>query len=380
MTSFDAVAQQMFAGAAVGALAVLGVALARSNSAAGARLAALLCLAGIGTYGVASLPNFGGALAGAPVLGTVVTSLVCGTIGFYVVAARASFSDRPAGIVAFWPAALLILLGIGAIQANDSLRVVFFALYLGSASALLVYVTRLIIRGRAGDLVESRRRLRGPAAALTLVFCLAALVDIALSTTVRFGLLRDWMTLEREGALAGLAIAAASLLLRVRPDLAHAPRAAPAADADDVVYEAVGRLMDVDEAWRKEGLSVAALSVAANFPEYRVRRVILTRFEARNFSAFVNAYRIEAAKALLKGQNAGRANIADIAFEVGFNSLTAFNRAFKEVAGETPTAWRRRRADTVACPPSDQQSTTEAVRHAVHFRGSGADVVRPPIK
>jgi AraC-like DNA-binding protein len=103
--------------------------------------------------------------------------------------------------------------------------------------------------------------------------------------------------------------------------------------------------MDVEQAWREEGLTLSGLSKSLNAPDYRVRRAILRRFAARNFPAFVNAYRIEAAKMLLAAAD-GR-TVAEIAYEVGFSSLTAFNRAFKEAVGETPTAWRRRPRDAV---------------------------------
>lgn len=338
----DAAVQQILAGVIAGALAVLGAAVVRTRASASVRSAAVLCLAGVGAYGVASLPNIGGALAEFPVLGTATASLVCAAIGFYAVAIRAAFQDKPVKIIDFWPPVALTVLGLCALQAGGLLRAVLILLFYGFASALLMYVICLTVRGGAGDLVEARRRLRGPTAALTLAFCLAAIVDIVLSTAIRSGVLHGWMTLEREAALAGLAVFAASLLLSVRSDLAYTSRVSTASDTDNVVHEAIRRLMDVDEAWREEGLSFAALSASVNAPEYRVRRVILTRFGARNFPAFVNAYRVEAAKARLANREAERTTVAEIAFEVGFSSLTAFNRAFKEAAGEPPTAWRRR--------------------------------------
>jgi AraC-like DNA-binding protein len=37
----------------------------------------------------------------------------------------------------------------------------------------------------------------------------------------------------------------------------------------------------------------------------------------------------------------GKQNTATIAYEVGFNSEAAFNRAFKREYGEPPATWRR---------------------------------------
>lgn len=57
------------------------------------------------------------------------------------------------------------------------------------------------------------------------------------------------------------------------------------------------------------------------------------------FTEFVSRTRIERAKNLLLNPNL---RISEIAYEVGFQSLTHFNRVFKNVVGEAPTAYRTR--------------------------------------
>ena len=56
-----------------------------------------------------------------------------------------------------------------------------------------------------------------------------------------------------------------------------------------------------------------------------------------NFTEFVSRTRIEKAKNLLLNQNL---RVSEIAYEVGFQSLTHFNRTFKNVVGESPTDYR----------------------------------------
>jgi AraC-like DNA-binding protein len=56
----------------------------------------------------------------------------------------------------------------------------------------------------------------------------------------------------------------------------------------------------------------------------------------------VNAFRIEEAKRLLHQEEFKNQTIASIAFEVGFNSISSFNTAFKKATGETPMAYRQR--------------------------------------
>jgi AraC-like DNA-binding protein len=60
-----------------------------------------------------------------------------------------------------------------------------------------------------------------------------------------------------------------------------------------------------------------------------------------NFSDFINSYRIREAQALLSKREYSHQKIAAIAFEIGFNSLSAFNASFKKVTSMTPSEFRR---------------------------------------
>ncbi len=56
-----------------------------------------------------------------------------------------------------------------------------------------------------------------------------------------------------------------------------------------------------------------------------------------NFTDYVTRLRLERAKNLLINPNL---RISEIAFEVGFQSLTNFNRVFKRILGQSPTEYR----------------------------------------
>lgn len=58
-----------------------------------------------------------------------------------------------------------------------------------------------------------------------------------------------------------------------------------------------------------------------------------------NFTEYVSRLRAEKAKNLLLNPNL---RVSEIAYEVGFQSLTHFNRVFKQLVGESPTEYRRR--------------------------------------
>lgn len=61
----------------------------------------------------------------------------------------------------------------------------------------------------------------------------------------------------------------------------------------------------------------------------------------QHFYDFVNAYRIESAMDILKDPAKSRVTILEILYEVGFNSKSSFNTAFKKHTGSTPTAYRK---------------------------------------
>jgi AraC-like DNA-binding protein/ligand-binding sensor protein len=56
-----------------------------------------------------------------------------------------------------------------------------------------------------------------------------------------------------------------------------------------------------------------------------------------NFTDYVSRIRVEKAKNLLLNHNL---RVSEIAYEVGFQSLTHFNRVFKKIMGQSPTEYR----------------------------------------
>lgn len=56
-----------------------------------------------------------------------------------------------------------------------------------------------------------------------------------------------------------------------------------------------------------------------------------------NFTQYLNRVRVEKAKNLLQNPTA---RVSEIAYEVGFQSLTHFNRVFRKMTGQSPTEFR----------------------------------------
>ena len=101
------------------------------------------------------------------------------------------------------------------------------------------------------------------------------------------------------------------------------------------------RLMTVERAYRREGLTIGSLSAELGVPEYRLRQLINEGLGHRNFNSFVNGYRLAEARAALADPVQANVPILTIALDTGFQSLAPFNRAFKMTAGMTPTEYRR---------------------------------------
>lgn len=100
---------------------------------------------------------------------------------------------------------------------------------------------------------------------------------------------------------------------------------------------ALHNAMEQDKLFLEEDLSLKRLSEAINVSENHISET-LSQFLNSNFFLFVNGYRVEAAKQLLKSTDK---QVATVAYESGFNSKSTFNNVFKKTVGTTPTAFRK---------------------------------------
>lgn len=87
-----------------------------------------------------------------------------------------------------------------------------------------------------------------------------------------------------------------------------------------------------------EELSLGRVAKAVNTSTFYFCK-LFKRATGLHFTEYVSRSRIEKAKNLLLNPNL---RISEIAFAVGFQSLTHFNRVFKKVLGESPTEFRHR--------------------------------------
>jgi AraC-like DNA-binding protein len=72
-----------------------------------------------------------------------------------------------------------------------------------------------------------------------------------------------------------------------------------------------------------------------------LRRLINQRLGYRNFTTFLNGYRLDDVMVALAEPAQEAVPILTIALDAGFQSLGPFNRAFKAQTGMTPSEFRR---------------------------------------
>lgn len=99
------------------------------------------------------------------------------------------------------------------------------------------------------------------------------------------------------------------------------------------------KAMEKDHLYQNGGLTLSELSKELAISPNHLSQVINAGLQ-KNFYDFVNEYRIEAARKMLHTDESNKLTILAIAYEVGFNSKSAFNTAFKTYTNMTPSAYR----------------------------------------
>lgn len=100
------------------------------------------------------------------------------------------------------------------------------------------------------------------------------------------------------------------------------------------------KFMDDSAIWKDSELSIAKLASQTSISKHRLSEV-LNEYLGKSFYVFVNEYRVEHAKKLLKKKEYNNWSIIAIAYECGFNSKTAFNNFFKKYTNQTPSEFKK---------------------------------------
>lgn len=301
------------------------------------RLYALACLSGA-LFLVVKSPLIASALDGA--LASLQALAATGPLWF-LIATRRAF-----GAPAVLTRAQLGMLGglIGAIalaaaMSSGAARSALFIVLDFAMLAMFVATLHAAWGGLADDLDPGRRAHRiillNASAAFGVVITVSALTTSlgAVPTGLR-------APLETLIALGVFAAAFALCVVTLRPREIEL-RARPAPGAGSVLAEKILAVLERDKLYRDPALTVASLAQALAAPEHQVRIAINVDLGFKNFSAFINGYRLAEVRAALSDPTQLETPISTIALDAGFGSIASFNRVFKSEYGVAPRDFRR---------------------------------------
>jgi AraC-like DNA-binding protein len=199
-------------------------------------------------------------------------------------------------------------------------------------------------RGREGDLVEARRRLRPRIVAAVGIYVMLILIAEVAVFNFNAPL---WIARSVGSSIALITLFFCAAMFGMRQsDLFGAPARPLANTAPQPIDEALTHKllqhMQNDLPHRDEAMTIAKLAAQLGEQEYRLRRHINGAMGYRNFAAFLNSYRLAEVKSALADASQKDVPIITIALDAGFGSLGPFNRAFRELEGMTPSEFRAR--------------------------------------
>lgn len=251
--------------------------------------------------------------------------------------------------------------GIG-VQAADRDAVDHIKILIPQALIFLFVILGLFTAAKDWhtDLVEGRRRFRFGVLVTTGIY----MIVIAASNLILAGSGKPTpIAVQTLDAAMIFTILFAFNLRLLRLQTGFLPATTQQNDTGDVTkdhrskdIEDLRRLMEEEHVFVEGDLTIRKLAEKLGQHEYKLRQLINAFLGYRNFNDFLNQYRVaEAAKRLVQADTC-RLPVLTIAMDVGYRTLRPFNKAFKEIHGVTPTAYRRSKAS----PASNSQSADTA--------------------
>lgn len=223
----------------------------------------------------------------------------------------------------------------------------------GMVIGMMAHLTYTVLREGRDDLVATRRVTRA-------YFIVALIVTVLFSTFAAQGWLPinpDYIYFVKSLVVFPMTLWFTLWLSRLDlKSLSFETETIPEPSVDLIdprdkdLLEQLIKAMTEEKIYREPGLTIRGLAEHLGTPEHRLRSLINQGLGYRNFSAFLNSYRIDAVKEEFSNPEKLRIPVLTLAMDVGYNSLAPFNRAFRAIEGMTPTAYRQKLLQDL--PPS----------------------------
>jgi AraC-like DNA-binding protein len=273
------------------------------------------------------------------------TGSICVPVLFFLLT-KAIFDDhfKPTWIILGWfaleivPHFCIYLRGVVSIS-DRLLQITYIVSEIVSLGFVLagLYVG---IKTRKADLVESRLRFRN-----IFILVTAAIIGITLIVE-SLPIARESVDILQVVQRTSIVLLTLFFLLSIVEIKSgfffkEVPKEKPVVAENSQLRAKLESLIQQKKIYRKEGLTIGVLAELMNEQEYRVRRLINGELGFRNFNDFLNQDRVNEACEVLNDPSQNRKTILEVAYSLGYQSIGPFNKAFKELKGTTPTAYRK---------------------------------------
>jgi len=105
--------------------------------------------------------------------------------------------------------------------------------------------------------------------------------------------------------------------------------------------DTITKLMKQKKYYLKSGCSITEIAKLTEIPVHHLSHILNTRLN-KNFFDYINEFRIEDAKQILRDPNYENYTLESIGYKCGFGSKTSFNKAFKKYTNQTPSEYRQK--------------------------------------
>jgi len=221
--------------------------------------------------------------------------------------------------------------------------------------AMGLHVIIMALSGRADDLILKRRRLRVPFAVGMGIICATLYGAVLIVSVFNSELTAMLGRVTYIACIASIFIFAMTVNLVMISLFADTPQFSQLINWDENsqipptpeqhsinprTINKITELMVSEKLYEDPDLTISSLAKRALIKEHKLRRVINSGLGYRNFNQFLNYYRIKEACRLLLSEENPEHSISLISYEVGYASLSSFNKAFKDLTGMTPSTFR----------------------------------------
>ncbi|MBN1534508.1 MAG: AraC family transcriptional regulator [Spirochaetes bacterium] len=104
----------------------------------------------------------------------------------------------------------------------------------------------------------------------------------------------------------------------------------------------IDKIMKEEKVYMDSEITLPMLAEKLSLPVHHLSQIINQAYN-KSFYEFISLYRIEQAKELILSSKDEDIRIMNICFQVGFNTISSFNKSFKKFTGLTPTQFRNKK-------------------------------------